>query len=655
MVQAPRAGGPLRGQRLGSRTVSRVAMAGICGVLLVLTGFALWAASRTNQVALHAAELTHLNDAYQQARLAVTTEELMEHKYRLEPSPKVRVRFEGAARSLDAAVAFLLRHGDAADRRPVRTLTADHRRYVQAVREEFAAVDAGDQRRVAAIEEDNSRLFDKIAAQVEEGAAHERDETLDGLGALRRQVVVATPIIFGTGLGLLVLFCVVLVGYQRRTERQALHDGLTGLPNRRLLHDRTGQAMRQADRELVPAALALIDLDRFKEVNDTLGHHYGDQLLVQVGQRLQAALRKVDTVARLGGDEFAVLLPRIETAEGAVTVAKKLQAALEEPFVLEGLNVDVEASIGLALYPEHGSDPEELLQHADIAMYVAKDTHAGFVLFDPSLDQHSPRRLVLLGELRRAIDQHQLLLHYQPKVDAHTSRVLGVEALVRWQHPEHGLLPPGEFIPLAERTGLIGPLTHYVLDAALQQCHQWRQAGHELPVAVNVSARRLLDLDFPDEVAGLLTRWRVPARLLVVEITESTIMADPTHAIQILGRLNEMGVQLSIDDFGTGYSSMAYLKTLPVHELKVDRSFVAQMTSDSRDAVIVHSTIDLGRNLGLRVVAEGVEDSLTLQHLDLLGCHAAQGYHISRPVPAEDLITWLEHQQPATPNSQRQH
>jgi len=338
-----------------------------------------------------------------------------------------------------------------------------------------------------------------------------------------------------------------------------------------------------------------------------------------------------------------------------VAVAAKLQAAFDEPFMLDDLALEVEASIGIALYPEHGSDFDELLQRADIAMYAAKDTHAGFVLFDPKQDQHSPRRLALLGELRRAIDRGQLVLHYQPKIDTHTNRVLGVEALVRWQHPEHGLIPPGDFIPLAERTGLIGPLTHYVLDAALQQCRDWRQGGHELPVAVNVSARRLLDLDFPDEVAGLLTHWRVPARLLVVEITESTIMADPTHAIQILGRLNEMGVQLSVDDFGTGYSSMAYLKTLPVHELKVDRSFVAQMTSDSRDAVIVHSTIDLGRNLGLRVVAEGVEDSLTLQHLDLLGCHAAQGYHISRPVPAEDLITWLQHQQQATPNPQHQH
>jgi diguanylate cyclase (GGDEF)-like protein len=646
----------VRGERLRSRTASRVALSGIAGVLLVLTGFALWAASTTNQAALHAADLTHLNDAYQQARLAVTAGELLEHKYRLEPGPDVRARFERAARSLDAAVEFLLRHGDAADRQPVRTLTADHRRYVQAVQQEFAAVDAGDQRRVAAIAaEETGPLFDKIAAQVEFGALHEREETLEGLAALRRHVVVATPIIFGTGLGLLILFCVVLLGYQRRTERQALHDGLTGLPNRILLHDRTGQAIRQADRELVPAALALIDLDRFKEVNDTLGHHYGDQLLIQVGQRLQGALRAVDTVARLGGDEFAVLLPKIATTKGAVKVANKLQAALEQPFLLEGLALDVEASIGLALYPDHGTDPEDLLQHADIAMYVAKQTHAGFVLFDPALDQHSPHKLTLLGELRRAIDHHQLRLHYQPKIDTHTSQILGVEALVRWQHPTHGLLGPDEFIPLAERTALIGPLTHHVLDTALGQCHQWRQAGHQLPVAVNVSARRLLDLGFPDEVAELLAHWQIPAPLLVVEITESTIMADPTHAIQILGRLNQMGVQLSIDDFGTGYSSMAYLKNLPVHELKIDRSFVAHMTSNPSDAVIVRSTVDLGRNLGLRVVAEGVEDPATWEQLDMLGCDAIQGYYISRPLPPEDLINWLQHQQTATPDPQRQH
>jgi len=287
-------------------------------------------------------------------------------------------------------------------------------------------------------------------------------------------------------------------------------------------------------------------------------------------------------------------------------------------------------------------------------MYAAKQAHAGFVLFDPKLDQHSPRRLALLGELRRAIEHQQLVLHYQPKVDAHSRRVLGVEALVRWQHPTHGLVPPDEFIPLAERTGLITPLTHHVLDAALRQCRAWQQAGHELSVAVNISTRRLLDLAFPDEVADLLAAWQVPARLLVLEITESTIMTDPARALEVLGRLNEMGVQLAIDDFGTGYSSMAYLKSLPVHELKVDRSFVAQMTSNTSDAVIVRSTVDLGRNLGLRVVAEGVEDQTTWQELDALGCDAIQGYHVSRPVPADDLTSWLTQQQAATPHPEPQ-
>jgi diguanylate cyclase len=432
-----------------------------------------------------------------------------------------------------------------------------------------------------------------------------------------------------------------------RFAHQALHDPLTGLPNRILLRDRTGQAIRQSDRDLVPAALLLLDLDRFKEVNDTLGHHYGDQLLIQVSQRLQAALRKVDTVARLGGDEFAVLLPKVTTTEGAIAVARKLQAAFEEPFTLEEVNLEVEASIGLALYPEHGSDPDELLQRADIAMYAAKDTHAGFVVFDPKLDQHSPRRLALLGELRRAIDTGQLVLHYQPKVDTQTGRLLGVEALVRWQHPTHGLIPPGDFLPLAEHTGLITPLTHYVLEAALRQCRAWQQAGHELGVAVNISARRMLDRAFPDEVASLLATLEVPARLLLLEITESTMMADPQHALEVLSRLHQMGVQLSIDDFGTGYSSMAHLKNLPVDELKVDRSFVSHMTGSTSDAVIVRSTVDLGRNLGLRVVAEGVEDQTTLQELNKLGCDAIQGYYISRPVPADELLTWVK-QQPAT-------
>jgi diguanylate cyclase (GGDEF)-like protein len=649
-----------------SQTVTRLATGGMAAVLVVLAGFALWAAYSTNRAASQADRLSRLSDNYQQARFAVAAEESLERKYRLEPGPEVRAKYQRAVAALLAALGVVDQNGDRADRTLVARVKAQHADYLDAIGRMFAAVDVGDAARVLAIDSDQvDPAFGTIEAQVNAAADAHHAQALVGLAALRRQetiVLAATPVAFALGLGLLGVFLAIVVGYQRRTRRQAtenqrqavenqhqaLHDGLTGLPNRTLLHDRIDQAIRQADRELVPAALLLLDLDRFKEVNDTLGHHYGDQLLIQVGERLLGTLRAIDTVARLGGDEFAVLLPRIETSAGATAVAAKLQTALAEQFLLEDLMLDVEASIGVALYPDHASDPDELLQHADIAMYVAKETHVGFVLFDPKQDQHNPRRLALLGELRRAIEQRQLVLDYQPKVDAHTRQLLGVEALVRWQHPEHGLLPPAEFIPLAERTGLIGPLTHYVLDAALRECRSWQQNGNEVSVAVNVSARRLLDLTFPDEVAELLATRGVPARLLVVEITESTIMADPTRALEILGRLNKMGVQVSIDDFGTGYSSMAYLKSLPVHELKIDRSFVTQMTANSRDAVIVRSTVDLGRNLGLRVVAEGVEDAATLEQLDALGCDAIQGYYISRPMSPGDLVHWLQ-QHESTP------
>jgi diguanylate cyclase len=634
----------------------RVATASLVAVLLCVTGGAVWAAAGVDRAVQEIEHLSTQGDAWVQASREIAREESIGHAYLAERSRDLRLSLQEAGRSLAAALDFLVVHGEPDAAASARAIKAKHAHLVPDLQRMLAAIDAGDTALAKAIHERPVHpAYVTLQRKISAFADREQQKVTDRLAALRQRqhnLQLASLAAAGVGVVALGVFLSLVVGYQRRLVRQALQDPLTGLPNRELFADRVGQAIRTGGRELHPAALLLLDLDRFKEVNDTLGHRYGDQLLVQVGQRLRTALREVDTVARLGGDEFAVLLPKIGTAEGAVTVATKLQAALQEPFLLEGLSLEVEASIGVALYPDHGDGPEELLQHADIAMYVAKETHAGFVLFDPSQDQHSPRRLALLGELRRAIDQQQLLLHYQPKVDAHTGQVLGVEALVRWQHPEHGLLPPGDFIPLAERTGLITPLTHYVLDAALRQCNAWRQASHELAVAVNVSARRLLDLEFPEEVAGLLARWEVPARLLVVEITESTIMADPTHAIQILGRLNAMGVEVSIDDFGTGYSSMAYLKSLPVHELKVDRSFVSKMTSSTSDAVIVRSTVDLGRNLGLRVVAEGVEDSLTLQELDALGCDAVQGYYVSRPVPAEDLIGWLEQQQAATPTAQ---
>jgi diguanylate cyclase (GGDEF)-like protein len=428
---------------------------------------------------------------------------------------------------------------------------------------------------------------------------------------------------------------------ERALTRHAFSDQLTGLPNRTLLHDRTQQALRLAGRQGLTAALLLVDLDRFKEVNDTLGHHHGDLLLQQVAERLHGTTRDSDTVARLGGDEFAVLLPQIASVQDATAVADKLSAAIEAPFTVGGLTLDIDASIGVATYPDHATDADELLQRADVAMYAAKAAHAGYTVYDPTLDQHSPRRLGLLGQLRRALAAGELVVHYQPKADVRSARILGVEALVRWQHPEHGLLGPGEFIPLAETTGLIRPLTSFVLDAALRQCRAWLDAGRELSVAVNLSVRCLLDLTLPDQIARLLEDTAVAPERLVLEITESAIMTDPTRALEILNRLHTLGVQLAIDDFGTGYSSMAYLKSLPVHELKVDRSFVTHLRHSQSDAVIVRSTVDLGHNLGLRVVAEGVEDEATWQELATLGCDTVQGYYLARPMPAAELVAWL--------------
>ena len=428
---------------------------------------------------------------------------------------------------------------------------------------------------------------------------------------------------------------------ERALTRQAFTDQLTGLPNRALLHDRTQQAISLAGRHGLTAALLLLDLDRFKEVNDTLGHHHGDLLLQQVAERVHGSLRSSDTVARLGGDEFAVLLPQITGVQEATVVADKLSAAIEAPFTVDGLTLDVDASIGVAVYPHHATDANQLLQRADVAMYAAKATHVGYTLYDPTLDQHNPRRLGLLGQLRRALAAGELIVHYQPKADARSTRILGVEALVRWQHPEHGLLGPGEFVPLAETTGLIRPLTAYVLDAALRQCRTWLDAGHELSMAVNLSTRCLLDLTLPDQIIQLLEDTAVASDRLVLEITESAIMTDPPRALEILNRLHALGVQLAIDDFGTGYSSMAYLKSLPVDELKVDRSFVKHLRDNQSDAVIVRSTVDLGHNLGLRVVAEGVEDEATLKELAILGCDCVQGYYLARPMPAAELGAWL--------------
>jgi len=419
-------------------------------------------------------------------------------------------------------------------------------------------------------------------------------------------------------------------------ERQALHDDLTGLPNRNQLLRLLNDAIAGRVAGHTAFALLVMDLDRFKEVNDTLGHRTGDQILHEAGARLRAALPNGARLARLGGDEFAAILP-VAGAESARGGAQRLLAALAEPFRIQGHPFHIGASIGIALYPRHGTDGETLLQRADVAMYTAKRQDTAVEVYDPSQDGHSLERLALASELHAAIDKDSLRLHYQPLIDLKSGAIAGVEALLRWPHSGRALRLPDEFVAVAERSGLIRPLTRWVLNAALGQCHAWRQAHLPLSIAVNLSARTLHDENLPGDLDELLRKWQVMPSCLVLEITESTLMADPARAQAVLARLHRMGVRLAIDDFGTGYSSLAYLKTMPVSLLKVDRSFVSDMNNDDNDAVIVRSTIDLAHNLGLKIMAEGVEDRATLDLLAILGCDAAQGNYFAPALPAAEL------------------
>jgi len=427
---------------------------------------------------------------------------------------------------------------------------------------------------------------------------------------------------------------------EKTIQSLAYYDPLTTLPNRALLHDRLTQAIQAGQHQHKPLAFLLLDLDRFKDINNTLGHHHGDLILQQMGPRLQGLLRQFDMVARLGGDEFAILLPGTD-AEGAVRVVNKLQQALAAPFLVDGLTITVEASIGIAVSPDHGTTADLIIQRANVAMYHAKEAGGGHTVYSPEHDHYNPRRLALMTELRYAIEHDELVLYYQPKIDLKTGCVIGVEALVRWRHPNRGLITPDEFIPLAERTGLIKPLTLWVLTAALHQSRTWQRAGLRLSVAVNLSARNLQDPELPDQIEDMLTRSGTPPNQLELEITESTIMADPPRALEVLTRLHHMRIPLAIDDFGTGYSSLGYLRKLPVSAIKIDKSFVKNMVADDGDAVIVRSTIELAHNLGLLVVAEGVETQYIWDRLASLGCDAAQGYYMSAPMPAATLTRWF--------------
>ena len=426
---------------------------------------------------------------------------------------------------------------------------------------------------------------------------------------------------------------------QEALRYQATHDVLTDLPNRNLLQERVEEALVAAKQNGWPVAFLLLDLDRFKEINDTLGHHIGDLLLRKIARRLESTVRESDTIARLGGDEFAVLLPATGL-EVARQVARKLAQALEEPFQVDGLLLQVDTSVGITLYPEHGAEAAALIRRADVAMYVAKRERSGIAIYDSDQDFTSIRLLALTGDLRRAIQQDELSLHYQPKISARDGRPVGVEVLARWRHAEHGKIPPEEFIGLAEHSGLIRPLTAWVLETALRQAARWHAEGIDLNVSINLSARNLLDESLPRDLMNVLRQHALGPQMLTLEITESVIMEDPRRALEVLTELHAMGVGISIDDFGTGYSSLGYLRKLPANEIKIDKSFVMEMDRNRDDRTIVHSTIELAHNLGLTVVAEGVETEEVWRELRRLGCDTGQGYLFSRPLPAGRFAEW---------------
>ncbi|TAM47556.1 MAG: EAL domain-containing protein [Gammaproteobacteria bacterium] len=428
-----------------------------------------------------------------------------------------------------------------------------------------------------------------------------------------------------------------------RLHALATTDSLSGLPNRTLFNDRLTQAIAAATRsDSRQVVLMLMDLNHFKEINDTLGHPAGDQMLVMVAQRLASALRDSDTLARLGGDEFGILLPDVTDAHRTVAkVAKKLLQCFVAPFRIGDNDLYLGAAIGVVVYPEHGEDVDTLMSRADIAMYGTKNKDVGYLFYDATLDPNAQARLQLAADLRQALARNELELHYQPKIDLQSGGIEGAEALIRWRHPQHGLIQPMDFLPIAERSGLITPITDWVIDTAVRQCMRWSEHGHRVRVAVNVPGRVFHDPGLVHRIAQMLKVADAPAECLEIEIIENVLMSDIEHVSRILDRISALGVHIAIDDFGTGYSSLAYLKKLPLKTLKIDKSFVMDMAHDENDAAIVRSTIDLAHNLGYRVIAEGIENAATHHMLAELGCDAAQGFHFSHPIPSEDFSRLL--------------
>ncbi len=469
-----------------------------------------------------------------------------------------------------------------------------------------------------------------------------------GMAIRERFDNVVVPVALGIcAVNVALLPVLLVVGRRLRREEQrrsweGSHDALTGLKNRTSFYAFGSEIIERAATANENVALMLIDLDHFKEINDSLGHTAGDRILDEVSVRLRRALRNEDIIARLGGDEFALLIPGVANHDTANRIAEKVRTSFSEPFGIEGIRIGVEASIGIAVFPDQGADMHTLMQRADIAMYRAKANYLGVELYNEATDPHSADRLTLISDLRHAIENNELLLHYQPKALLADGRVEGVEALCRWVHPIRGFISPAEFIPIAEQTGLIKPITLWVVDEALRQASEWREAGIGLAISVNISAQNLHDPALTEDIASRLERWGAAADWLRLEITESAVMDDAQGALRRLNGLADMGLELAMDDYGTGYSSLSYLKRMPLTELKIDRSFVSNIMADQKDALIVSSTVELGHSLGLRVVAEGVETQDEWTGLQMLGCDVAQGFFLGRPMPPDGIVAWLE-------------
>jgi diguanylate cyclase (GGDEF)-like protein len=637
-----------------TRALARLAVLGLTIGLAALAALALWSTASTAQITAQVRRDDHVAAQWSQIILHVSFEDEQLADYLKAGRDGTREPLISAVGSAEPNLRWLETQAGPAEAAAASTMRDSYQAYTDSLRQLLEAGKKGDWdevRNVAAQANLGAASMRKVSVSNVVRKGLEMNAYLELVDQKNHQLRLAGGVVCAVDFLLLTLCGLILLSHQRRIERQAveskhqsLHDSLTGIPNRLLMHDRLEQALRAAVRHGEQVALLLLDLNRFKEINDTLGHHAGDLLLKVVAERLAGVVRDHDTVARLGGDEFAVVLPRVGSIEHAMEIAERVLDALQRPADLEGTVVDVSGSIGVSVYPDNGENATELLQHADIAMYTAKRGHLGTAMYDPDADEHTSDHLVMLGELRQGIDSGELVLHYQPKIHAASSRVCGVEALVRWQHPTRGLLGPHEFIPLAEDSDLIGPLTDWVLHAALTQHREWERAGRLLPVAVNIATRSLLDPGFPDQIAAMLAQHMVAGGQLTLEITESALITDAARATETLARLHGLGVRLALDDFGTGYSSMAYLQTMPLDELKIDRRFIAAVETSRSDEAIVRAILQLAHALELEVVAEGVEDANTWDTLEAMGCDIAQGFHWSRPVPARELVAWLANQ-----------